>query len=46
MLCLDNAFNDEEIDRWYRRLLRELDREEGAMPPMVCELKSMAMPWR
>ena len=39
MLSLDNAFNDEEIDRWYRRLLRELDREEGAMLPMVCELK-------
>ncbi len=39
MLSLDNAFNDEEIDRWYRRLLRELDREEGAILPMVCELK-------
>jgi len=39
MLSLDNAFNDEEIDRWYRRLLRELDREEGATLPMVCELK-------
>jgi DNA ligase (NAD+) len=39
MLSLDNAFNDEEIDRWYRRLLRELDREESATLPMVCELK-------
>ena len=39
MLSLDNAFNDEEIERWYRRLLRELDRDEGAMLPMVCELK-------
>ena len=39
MLSLDNAFNDEEIERWHRRLLRELDLEEGADLAMVCELK-------
>ncbi|MCX5936871.1 MAG: NAD-dependent DNA ligase LigA [Cyanobium sp. LacPavin_0920_WC12_MAG_62_9] len=39
MLSLDNAFNDEEIQRWYRRLLRELDLGEGTALPMVCELK-------
>jgi DNA ligase (NAD+) len=39
MLSLDNAFNDEEIERWHRRLLRELDLEEGTDLPLVCELK-------
>jgi len=39
MLSLDNAFSDEEIERWYRRLLRELDLEEGTDLAMVCELK-------
>lgn len=39
MLSLDNTFNSEEIERWYRRLLRELDLEEGTTLPMVCELK-------
>jgi DNA ligase (NAD+) len=39
MLSLDNAFSDEEIERWYRRLLRELDLEGDAILPMVCELK-------
>ena len=39
MLSLDNAFNDEEIERWYRRLLRELELEGDAPLPMVCELK-------
>ncbi|MCP9911192.1 NAD-dependent DNA ligase LigA, partial [Cyanobium sp. BA20m-p-22] len=39
MLSLDNAFSDEEIERWHRRLLRELDLEEGTDLPMVCELK-------
>lgn len=39
MLSLDNAFSSEEIERWYRRLLRELDLEEGTFLPMVCELK-------
>ena len=36
MLSLDNAFSDEEIERWHRRLLRELDLEEGTDLPMVC----------
>ncbi|QPN59717.1 NAD-dependent DNA ligase LigA [Synechococcus sp. CBW1002] len=39
MLSLDNAFNAEEIERWYRRLLRELELEEDTNLPMVCELK-------
>ena len=39
LLSLDNAFNDEEIERWYRRLLRELGLEGDATLPMVCELK-------
>ena len=39
MLSLDNAFNDEEIKRWHRRLLRELDLEEGTEFSRVCELK-------
>jgi DNA ligase (NAD+) len=38
-LSLDNAFSDEEIERWYRRLLLELDLEEGTDLAMVCELK-------
>ncbi len=45
LLSLDNAFNTEELERWYRRLLRELDRlpagEEQPLPAlaMVSELK-------
>jgi DNA ligase (NAD+) len=39
MLSLDNAFNDEEIERWYRRLLRELELKEDTSLPMVCEPK-------
>jgi len=39
MLSLDNAFSDEEIERWHRRLLRELDLQEGTDLPVVCELK-------
>ena len=38
MLSLDNAFSEEEIERWHRRLLRELDQDEGTALPMVCEL--------
>ena len=35
MLSLDNAFSDEEIERWHRRLVRELDLAEGTDLPMV-----------
>ena len=31
MLSLDNAFNGEEIERWYRRLLRELKIDGNAL---------------
>ena len=39
LLSLDNAFNPEELRRWYARLLRHLDREDDTPLPMVCELK-------
>jgi DNA ligase (NAD+) len=44
LLSLDNAFSLDELERWYRRLLRELDRlpAEGQPLPalaMVGELK-------
>ena len=44
LLSLDNAFSHEELDGWYSRLLRVLDREPtaGSPPaalPMVGELK-------
>ncbi len=44
LLSLDNAFSNDELDGWYSRLLRVLDREaqEGAAAPalpMVGELK-------
>ena len=39
MLSLDNAFSDVEIEHWHRRLVRELDLEEGTYLPMMCELK-------
>ena len=44
LLSLDNAFNIGELEAWYGRLLRVLDREPGAgapLPalPMVGELK-------
>ena len=39
MLSLDNAFNNEEIERWYKRLLRELELEAETDLAMVCELK-------
>jgi DNA ligase (NAD+) len=35
LLSLDNAFNDEELDAWYGRVVRELGRE----PALVCEPK-------
>ncbi|MFM7641340.1 MAG: NAD-dependent DNA ligase LigA [Cyanobium sp.] len=44
LLSLDNAFSVEELEKWYARLLRELDRlpPAGSPPPalaMVGELK-------
>ena len=35
LLSLDNAFNDEELDAWYARVVKELERE----PALVCEPK-------
>lgn len=44
LLSLDNAFSSDELDQWYARLLRVLDREPAAgaaAPPLalVTELK-------
>jgi DNA ligase (NAD+) len=39
LLSLDNAFNTEELEAWYARLLKVLDREPGTALPMVGELK-------
>ncbi len=39
LFSLDNAFDTEELRRWYQRLLRQLEREPDAELPMVCELK-------
>lgn len=44
LLSLDNAFSIEELEKWYSRLLRELDRLPAAGEPlpalaMVAELK-------
>jgi DNA ligase (NAD+) len=44
LLSLDNAFSIEELEAWYGRLLKVLDREAGAgapLPelPLVAELK-------
>ena len=44
LLSLDNAFSVEELEAWYGRLLKVLDRSVAAdLPPpalpMVCELK-------
>ena len=44
LLSLDNAFSVEELEAWYGRLLKALDRSPAAdQPPpalaMVCELK-------
>ena len=39
LLSLDNAFSLEELERWYRRLLRELDR----LPPEGQPLPALAM---
>jgi DNA ligase (NAD+) len=39
LLSLDNAFNTGELEAWYARLLKVLDREPAAALPMVGELK-------
>ncbi|MFZ9280635.1 MAG: NAD-dependent DNA ligase LigA [Vulcanococcus sp.] len=39
LLSLDNAFNTAELEAWYGRLLKVLDREPPAALPMVGELK-------
>ena len=39
LLSLDNAFNTEELEAWYSRLLKGLDRDAGTALPMVGELK-------
>ncbi|MEY3750264.1 MAG: NAD-dependent ligase LigA, partial [Cyanobacteriota bacterium] len=39
LLSLDNAFNTAELEAWYARLLKVLDRDLGAALPMVGELK-------
>ena len=39
LLSLDNAFNTSELEAWYGRLLKVLDREPGTALPMVGELK-------
>ena len=39
LLSLDNAFNIGELEAWYARLLRVLDREPDTALPMVGELK-------
>jgi len=50
LLSLENAFSSEELQAWYGRLLKVLDRpaplgEAAAALPMVCELRSTATPW-
>ncbi len=39
LLSLDNAFNTGDLEAWYGRLLKVLDREPGTALPMVGELK-------
>ncbi|MEX0587627.1 MAG: NAD-dependent DNA ligase LigA [Cyanobium sp.] len=39
LLSLDNAFSSEELEAWYGRLLKVLDRESGTALAMVGELK-------
>ncbi len=39
MLSLDNAFDIQELDDWYGRLLRVLEQPPGTPLPMVAELK-------
>ena len=39
LLSLDNAFASQELEAWYARLLRELDRPADTGLPLVGELK-------
>jgi DNA ligase (NAD+) len=39
LLSLDNAFNTSDLEAWYTRLLKVLDREPTTALPMVGELK-------
>ena len=39
LLSLDNAFNTAELEAWFERLLKVLDREPTTALPMVGELK-------
>ena len=39
LLSLDNAFNTGDLEAWYGRLLKVLDREPNTALPMVGELK-------
>jgi DNA ligase (NAD+) len=39
LLSLDNAFSTDELEAWYGRLLKVLDREPGTPLAMVGELK-------
>ena len=39
LLSLDNAFNTAELEAWFERLLKMLDREPTTALPMVGELK-------
>lgn len=39
LLSLDNAFSTGDLEAWYGRLLKVLDREPGTALPMVGELK-------
>lgn len=39
MLSLDNAFSEEELDRWAQRAIRELGQEQIERSGFLCELK-------
>jgi len=39
LLSLDNAFSSGDLEAWYGRLLKVLDRDPGTALPMVGELK-------
>lgn len=39
MLSLDNAFSEEELDRWAQRAIRELGEQQITRSGFLCELK-------
>ena len=39
LLSLDNAFSEEELDRWAQRAIRELGQEQIERSGFLCELK-------